>query len=215
MSTMRDRYNPDWIDTVSNSNGGPHNFFSLNRPVFDLRAAIKRVIDNIENRLAYLSITYIRPIRFSSHHGAFTIAISLPFLAIYLLYTIFVQNNGHTLYIAAFSAQVPIIGTLRGLEMSDSSTRAVCGSSNGLQTDVDSRKTQVVVQVPVHPTYNIDCFVKEGETPANGHLRSPIVFSQAQTEAEAEARMQVQLLAFDKKFGQKGGASGEGACTDS
>lgn len=67
-----------------------------------------------------------------------------------------------------------------------------------LQTDVDSDKIQVAIRVPVHLTYNIE---EGGETPVNCHLRSPIVVGHVQSQEEAEARMQGQLLAFDKKFG--------------
>lgn len=79
------------------------------------------------------------------------------------------------------------------------------------QPSVNSGKIQVAIQVPTHLTYNMDRFVeKGGKTPVNGHLRSPIVFGHAQTEAEAEARILVQLLAFNKKFDQNDSSSGKG-----
>lgn len=77
------------------------------------------------------------------------------------------------------------------------------------RTGVDSDKIQVAIQVPTQLTYNMDRFVKEcGKIPVNGHLRSPFAFGHAQTEAEAQARMQVQLLEFDEKFGRNNGSSG-------
>ncbi|KAL6901262.1 hypothetical protein GGI43DRAFT_404412, partial [Trichoderma evansii] len=94
--------------------------------------------------------------------------------------------------------------------MSVSSTRAVCSGSNVEQASNGVDKTQIAIQVPAHLTYNMDRFTKEGgERPVNGHLRSPIVFGHAQTQAEAEARMQVQLLEFDEKFGQNGSSGGD------
>ncbi|KAL6901268.1 hypothetical protein GGI43DRAFT_372322 [Trichoderma evansii] len=92
--------------------------------------------------------------------------------------------------------------------MSNSHIRIICSGINVQQTDVNSDKIQVTIQAPVHLTYDMDRFVEEGgKAPVNGHLRSPIIFGHAQSQEEAEARMHVQLLAFDKKFGQRGGLS--------
>lgn len=80
------------------------------------------------------------------------------------------------------------------------------------QTGVNSEKPQVSPQVPVHLTYNMDRFAQEGgKKSVNGHLRSPLAFRRAETQAESHARMQTQLREFDEKFNKNIGLSGKGS----
>ncbi|PON25172.1 hypothetical protein TGAM01_v205858 [Trichoderma gamsii] len=98
--------------------------------------------------------------------------------------------------------------------MSSSSTRATYGGSNAQQTGVNSEKAQISPQVPVHLTYDMDRFAqKSGKKSSSGHLRPPLEFRSAPTQAESEARMQAQLHEFDDKFYKSNGSSDK--CTPS
>ncbi|UKZ64209.1 uncharacterized protein TrAtP1_005430 [Trichoderma atroviride] len=96
--------------------------------------------------------------------------------------------------------------------MSSSSARATYnGSTASQRTGVNSGKVRVSPQVPVHLTYNMDQFAQEGgKKSGDGHLRPPLEFRRAETQAESGARMQAQLRELEEKFNKKNSSSGKG-----
>lgn len=79
------------------------------------------------------------------------------------------------------------------------------------RTGVKSENAQVSPRVPAHLTYNMDRFAQASRKKSgSSHLRSPLQFRRAETQAESEARMQAQLREFDEKFNRKNNSSGKG-----
>ncbi|KAM0250391.1 hypothetical protein ACHAQJ_008639 [Trichoderma viride] len=95
--------------------------------------------------------------------------------------------------------------------MSSSSTCVVYNGRNASNVpNVASVNIQAVGQVPADLSYSMNCFLKDGgKTSAGNHLRPPVGFGQAQSQAESEARIKAQLLAFGEAFDQNGGPGGE------